>query len=137
MMKVVFNIATAIEYSGSVNPRIRATVANVVRNVQTPESEKLLLDMLKDKENIVKMQAVNTLGMYALKEEHLEQIQKNLKDDILGPDQYYYVLGVLKKYEKSNSQIVQKSLEEMARRPMHADLHSQVTNMLKNMKEKK
>lgn len=82
-------------------------------------------------------QAINTLGVYALKEEHLEQIQKNLKDDTLGPDQYYYVLGILKKYEKSNSQIVQKSLEEMARRSMHADLHSQVTNMLKNMKEKK
>ncbi|HSW59287.1 MAG TPA: hypothetical protein VLJ60_00735 [bacterium] len=131
------NIKTAIEYSGSVNPRIRATVANVVRNVQTPESERLLLDLLDDKENIVKMQAVNTLGMYALKEEHLEHIKEKLRDDTLGPDQYYYVLGVLKKYEKSNSGIVEKSLVEMSRRPMHADLHSQVTNMLKNMREKK
>ena len=130
------NINAALPYSKSVNPRVRASVTNVVRNAQTPESEKMLLDMLDDKENIVKMQAVNTLGNYALKEEHLEQIKDKLHDDTLGPDQYYYVLGVLKQYEKVHPKIVEKSLIEMTRRSMHADLHSQVSGMLKNMRKK-
>lgn len=125
------NVKKAAEFAESVNPRIRASVANAVRNTQTEESEKMLLNMLSDKENIVKIQAINTLAIYSLNENHLLQIKDRLHDNTLDPDQYYYLLGLLKKYTKSNPEIVKESLEEMSRHKMHPDLSSQVSNMLK------
>ncbi len=89
--------------------------------------------MLSDKENIVKIQAINTLAIYSLNENHLLQIKDRLHDNTLDPDQYYYLLGLLKKYTKSNPEIVKESLEEMSRHKMHPDLSSQVYNMLKKM----
>ena len=127
------NVKKAAEFAESVNPRIRASVANAVRNTQTEESEKMLLNMLSDKENIVKIQAINTLAIYSLNENHLLQIKDRLHDNTLDPDQYYYLLGLLKKYTKSNPEIVKESLEEMSRHKMHPDLSSQVSNMLKKM----
>ena len=127
------NVKKAAEFAESVNPRIRASVANAVRNTQTEESEKMLLNMLSDKENIVKIQAINTLAIYSLNENHLLQIKDRLHDNTLDPDQYYYLLGLLKKYTKSNPEIVKESLEEMSRHKMHPDLSSQVYNMLKKM----
>lgn len=127
------NVKKAAEFAESVNPRIRASVANAVRNTQTEESEKMLLNMLSDKENIVKIQVINTLAIYSLNENHLLQIKDRLHDNTLDPDQYYYLLGLLKKYTKSNPEIVKESLEEMSRHKMHPDLSSQVSNMLKKM----
>lgn len=127
------NVKKAAEFAESVNPRIRASVANAVRNTQTEESEKMLLNMLSDKENIVKIQAINTLAIYSLNENHLLQIKDRLHDNTLDPDQYYYLLGLLKKYTKSNPEIVKESLEEMSRHKMLPDLSSQVSNMLKKM----
>ena len=127
------NVKKAAEFAESVNPRIRASVANAVRNTQTEESEKMLLNMLSVKENIVKIQAINTLAIYSLNENHLLQIKDRLHDNTLDPDQYYYLLGLLKKYTKSNPEIVKESLEEMSRHKMHPDLSSQVSNMLKKM----
>lgn len=127
------NVKKAAEFAESVNPRIRASVANAVRNTQTEESEKMLLNMLSDKENIVKIQAINTLAIYSLNENHLLQIKEKLHDNTLDPDQYYYLLGLLKKYTKSNPEIVKESLEEMSRHKMHPDLSSQVSNMLKKL----
>jgi predicted alpha/beta superfamily hydrolase len=65
------NITVAEEFRHSANPRVRASSANVVRNAQTEESEKMLFAMLDDDENLVKVHVINTLSVYKLDGEHV------------------------------------------------------------------
>jgi len=130
------NIAVAAEYKDSLNDRVRASVANAVRFTQTPESEQLLLDMLDDKSNLVKMNAVNTLSIYSLKKEHFEKIHENIKSGSLNPDQYFYLAALFRKNLAGNEDIIGNSLREMQKRPMPPQAASQIAGLLEILPKK-
>ena len=127
------NVNIAEKYIDSPNNRIRASLTNIVRFNQTKEGEELLFKLAKDKDRLVKMQAINALAGYNLEDEHLQRLNNYIKKDIFGTDEYLYLLQIYSKYEKKND-LVKEALIEMRKRPTsNAHLRATIENMLKNL----
>lgn len=126
------NLKIAEGYLNDPNNRVRASLSNVVRFNQTKESEDFLFKLAQDKDSLVKMQTINTLAVYDLKDEHLKKLNEYIKNDTFRTDDYLYLLQIYSKYENKKD-IVKEALLEMKKRPTsNSHLRTTLDNMLKN-----
>jgi hypothetical protein len=127
---MVSNIATVAEYIKSPDERIRASVAGAVRRTQTEESEKMLFDLVRDKETLVQKQAVNALAGYSLDKQHMEQIRDGVKSGGIGPNAYYETLQLFTRHSQERG-VMKETLQEMKKRaPDDPHLLSRINQML-------
>ncbi len=76
----------------------RATAISALRKNQTEESTDLLLQMTKEKEPLVKKEAMNTLQQYNLSAEDIEKLSENVNSGELKGSQYLDLLNLVAKY---------------------------------------
>lgn len=125
------NVAVASEYLKADDARVRASVANAIRYVQTPESEKILFDLIADKDPTVKMNAINTLSEYKPSGSMLSQIQTYVADGTIPADNYLGLVQVLSGYGTGNTN-VRKILETMQKKAFHnSEVRTKLNSILK------
>jgi len=116
----VANVAVAKEYVADREGRVRASVANSLRNVQTPESEQILLGLAGDQDAVVQRQALSALGRYKLDRTHLEAIRDKVAGGAIRDENMYLeVLSVLESY-RGEKEIIRDTLKEMNRRQINS-----------------
>ncbi|HOW51063.1 MAG TPA: HEAT repeat domain-containing protein [bacterium] len=124
------NVALIQKFVGDDNQRVRATVPMALRKTQTPETEKLVMSLVRDDDSLVQKQALTTLSHYALTHEHLTDLRDQLKAGKVTESSYFELLNLVSRYPQERA-VTQEMLLEMKKRVSNnPHLEARINQML-------
>jgi hypothetical protein len=130
--RIESNIKIASKFIDNRKDEIRASVANAVRNNQTPESENILFKLTQDDKTIVQRQALSALNNYRLEEDHFKKINEQIRSKKIGDNLYLDVVQLLMKYPdkiEDNKDMLEYMRDSA---PYNTHLKARINSILKN-----
>jgi len=115
------NISVVRKFMKDKNDRVRASVANSLRQTQSEDSEKILMKLMEDRSRVVQRQSIQVLQRYKLDKGHIDKVAADIKHGLISSDSYMDALNLLMAYPQY-TESVKSSLRIMKkkREPQHS-----------------
>ncbi len=130
------NTDEVVQFVGSKNPRIRASVANALRRVQTGETEEILFDLVKDRASVVQRKSISVLYSYNLDSERITDLKKNVVDGTIRENSYLDVIHLMAKYPNETENMEEALLGMKERGVSDKSVLARINHVLTQLKSR-